>query len=284
MPNLGIPELLIFAVPIAVVALIVAALRNARRTDSPASPTSLQLGTPTSSPMAPAPAPPLPQPTGPAPPASNGLQLTYYTAGPTGEVSGPSTEATLREWLQQGRISASTPICQLGDPKWVPISSHAAFGALFLPAVPPGLPPLPSGLLQPASDQAPLGPPFMPLLSPAAAASQATPPVEPLASPPAGKPPKTLGPINQFTYDHPVKATGIIFLGAFVLWVLASVVLEPSIRVGMTVNEVYAAMGSNPDWKGMSWEPGEGNVLVQRWGNTWVFFSSEGKVLYVKKE
>ncbi len=285
MPNLGLPELLILLVPVAIVLFVVIALRKRGRDDSLTSPTDLQLSTPAPPPVFRPVSVPTPAPAVPAPPRHETDRFAYYAAGSDRKIYGPVSETTLREWLQERRIDGSTLVCRSGEPDWTAVRSHPGLRTLRVCDVPPGLPPLPPFFPQPTLESASAVPPvFAPVLPPVASVPLALPSGPPLPPSLADTQAKPSNPLARFPQEHPIAAFVAFVLVLLVIFLIAITPSGSSIQVGMTVDEVYAAMGRNPDWKGMSWEPGAGNVLVQRWGSTTVTFSLEGKVLSVERE
>ena len=77
----------------------------------------------------------------------------YYVIGANGNQYGPVDEATIRSWIADGRVAASTLSFAVGESQWTPVSNRPefrealgtpsqAFAAVPPPPPPPGTPPL----------------------------------------------------------------------------------------------------------------------------------------------
>jgi len=78
----------------------------------------------------------------------------FYVAGPAGETFGPVAVETLKAWLEEGRVDASSLVCRQGETSWVAITAHPELASLFPTPAGPGLPPPPP----PVPPRAPSGP------------------------------------------------------------------------------------------------------------------------------
>jgi hypothetical protein len=70
----------------------------------------------------------------------------YKVLGADGKEYGPVSLEQLRQWRQQGRVSAQTRVRPAAAADWSPAQEVPELAALFVPATPPPLPPpLPAG-------------------------------------------------------------------------------------------------------------------------------------------
>jgi hypothetical protein len=64
----------------------------------------------------------------------------YHVVGRDGVQYGPVDEATLREWIAQGRIGAESLTFRTGESQWVPLRERSGFAGIQSVPVPPAPP------------------------------------------------------------------------------------------------------------------------------------------------
>lgn len=88
----------------------------------------------------------------------------YYVIGANGSQYGPVDEATLRQWIAEGRVGAVSLSFKTGEAGWVPMSQRPEFAELFattaaaLPAAVPGAAPAAPGAPYIPPAPVPVGP------------------------------------------------------------------------------------------------------------------------------
>ena len=79
----------------------------------------------------------------------------YYVIGTDGNQYGPVDEATLRAWIEEGRVTATSLSFKTGETLWSPIKDRPEFTALAAPPAPGAFPGSPSPAPQPFNPDAP---------------------------------------------------------------------------------------------------------------------------------
>ncbi len=80
----------------------------------------------------------------------------YYVIGVNGQQYGPVDEATLKQWITEGRVGAQSLSFKSGEASWMPMGERAEFKPHFAPAAPAPAPGAVPAAVPPAP--APVGP------------------------------------------------------------------------------------------------------------------------------
>lgn len=109
-------------------------------------------------PIPPISVPPTPEPPKPMPQAEPQVQMYFYIGG---QNYGPYDYATCKQLKQNNQINEQTMAWQQGMAAWTPAGQVAELKALFAPAMPAGMPPMPGAPGMPPMPGAPSMPPTM---------------------------------------------------------------------------------------------------------------------------